>query len=298
MQYRELAGVRALAAKALTFGAERKSLSHVEWDVGARCDAPVNIVVVGRGDMYNFRSAVNPGHFAVTLNGLPCRKCPKCLRIRATLWRERAMRELACANRTWFVTLTMKPEVQHRVFMEAMREKNAKGWLDVDFSGEDQEFLLRTLGGFNLVTKFWKSVRKPLRKQQEEPILLRYLLIAEKHQSGLPHYHALVHDCGPSPITYRRMEQHWLENGFFNAKLVGSEAVDNPRKAASYVTKYIAKDMLCRVRASQSYGNGASLAPPQASLAGDGAAGVFRRKTLSNPPQGEKEVYLANLLWS
>ena len=49
MQFRCIESVRRLAADALAYGAHRTSLGLVEWDVGAQCDDPVTVEVVGRG---------------------------------------------------------------------------------------------------------------------------------------------------------------------------------------------------------------------------------------------------------
>lgn len=160
------------------------------------------------------------------------------------------MTETARSSRTWFCTLTLHPQWQHRVFMEEMAIKTSKGWLDADFNQEKEEFLLRCHGGLKLATKFWKNVRKP--HVGEEPVLLKYLIVAERHISGLPHYHALVHEQA-GHLTYRRLADRWTKYGFFHGKLVDSEEL-SAHKSARYLTKYIAKDMLCRVRASQRYG--------------------------------------------
>lgn len=156
------------------------------------------------------------------------------------------MNEIARVPRTWFCTLTLDPQWQHRVFMEELAHKTQRGYLDADFDDAEKEFLLRCQGGLKLVTKFWKNVRKP--QAGEEPIQLRYLLVAERHISGLPHYHALVHEVAGN-VTYRRLSSRWTRYGFFHGKLV-----DNKLKAARYLTKYVAKSNLCRVRASERYG--------------------------------------------
>lgn len=259
VQFRPIEAVRALAATALQYGADRPSLGLVVWHVGAICDDPQTIEVVGRG--YGSRGFnVNPGTLAVTLSGLPCRKCPKCLRIRASLWRERAMKELALADRTWFCTFTLRPDVQHAVFMQELARKSAKGWLDSDFASEQKEFLLRCQGGLSLVTRFWKNLRKP--QACEEPIRIKYLVTCERHKSGLPHFHALIHERAGS-CTYRRLASRWTRYGFMKANLVAQE-----NKAARYVTKYIAKDMLgLRIHASQRYGLPVALSDLRSALA-------------------------------
>ncbi|QIG75998.1 replication protein [Rhizobium phage RHph_N39] len=255
MQFRTLPEVSRLASKALAAGASHPQVTRVEWNLNAWCEDPKAVTVVGRGYLKGFYqkksvASLNPGHLTVELTGLPCRKCPKCLRIRALKWSERAMNQTGNSLRTWWCTFTMNPHWQHRVFMEELARKTQRGYLDADFNDEAKEFLLRCQGGLKLMTKFWKNVRKP--QKGEEPIQLKYLLVAERHVSGLPHYHALVHEQAGS-VTYRRLSSRWLRYGFFHGKLVGTDDL-SPKKAASYVTKYIAKDMLCRVRASERYG--------------------------------------------
>lgn len=276
VQYRHIDSVRRLAVRALEHGADRPSLGLVVWDLAARCADPKSVEIVGRGDVA-YRSNVNPGTLSVIMTGLPCRKCPHCLRIRGALWKERAMKEIAMADRTWFVTLTMKPSVQHATFMEEFARKSSRGWLDSDFVSRQEEFLLRCNGGLRLVTKFWKNVRKP--QAGEEPVRLKYLVVAERHKTGLPHFHALVHERAGS-VTYRRLADRWTRYGFFQGKLVESGP-----KAARYVAKYIAKDMLgLRIRASEGYGLPCS---PSNVLAAMRDGGVFRKE---NPLQKSSQT--------
>lgn len=93
------------------------------------------------------------------------------------------------------------------------------------------------------LTTWLKRVRK------QSGARLRYLLVAEAHKSGLPHYHALIHERRFSvPVTERVLRHQW-NLGFSKFQLVeGSEA-------AWYVAKYLAKDARARVRASVRYGN-------------------------------------------
>lgn len=272
VQYRPIDSVRRLAAHALTYGAHRPSLGLIEWDVGAYCDEPVTVEVVGRG--YGSRGFnVNPGTLAVILTGLPCRKCVRCLRVRRAQWSDRALKELARADRTWFCTFTLKPEVHHATFIEQLARKTSKNWLDADFDEQQREFALRCQGGLSLVTKFWKNLRKP--QAGEEPIRIKYLVTCERHISGLPHFHALIHERAGT-CTYRRLASRWTRYGFMKANLV-----DVHSKAARYVTKYVAKDMLgLRIHASERYGR--DLAPEDLRSALRAGA-VFGQKTLSQP---------------
>lgn len=256
MQFRTLSEVRRLALKALEAGAHHPQPSRVEWNLAAKCDDPKTITVVGRGYLKGVyqKSTVpqlNPGHLTVELSGLPCRKCPQCLRIRAYQWRERAMTEIGQSQRSWFCTFTLHPQWQHRVYMEELAHKTQHGWLDADFDDAEKEFLLRCRGGLKLMTRYWKTVRKPW--VGEVPVQPRYLLVAENHVSGLPHFHAIVHEQAGETITHHRLRSRWVRYGFFHGKLVGSEDMSR-MKAARYLTKYVAKSMLCRVRASERYG--------------------------------------------
>lgn len=246
--------LKRLADRALQHGATRvDGTNSLEWDVGAYCDEPVSRTLHARGYkkglLRQTKWADTPGSLTVHLGGLPCRKCDKCLFIRASQWQDRAIKELAWSKRTWFVTLTLNPAWQTKIFYEELSKKNSRGWRDTDFSS-DAEFRLRSIGVGKLVTKWLKQVRRPL--AGEPHIDPRYLCVVEKHKTGLPHVHLLVHETGGEAITYRRLEQHWLKYGFFHAKLVNQDH----EKAASYVTKYATKSALSRIRASQRYGRG------------------------------------------
>lgn len=73
-------------------------------------------------------------------------------------------------------------------------------------------------------------------------------MVAERHKSGLPHYHALVHEVHQLyPVTYRILTDAW-DYGHIHAKLVQGPA------AARYCAKYLSKSAEARVRASGAYG--------------------------------------------
>jgi hypothetical protein len=80
---------------------------------------------------------------------------------------------------------------------------------------------------------------------------LTYLLVAEAHKSGLPHYHLLISEHRESrPVRARHLKSQW-RLGFSDVKLV---AQDEGKRHAAYCAKYLAKAALARVRASQGYG--------------------------------------------
>ena len=166
---------------------------------------------------------------------LPCRHCEVCLRRRARIWRDRALHELALSSRTWFGTFTINPEHRFRFDVASGRNGNENA---------DDVFLSRHEQCAKALTLYFKRVRKQSR------VKLRYILVAEQHGDGWPHYHALLHERGPM-VTKRLLQSQW-HFCFTAFKLVPL----NDRNVAGYVTKYIAKQALARIRASLRYGNG------------------------------------------
>lgn len=150
-----------------------------------------------------------------------CRKCPACLRYRRKLWMARAMSETEWAAqnmcRTWFITFTLSARSRARAPWDARMMKKA--------------FRLFTI-----------AARKKVK--------FRYLLAVEYHKDGTPHLHALIHEMDPlKPITKRVLSSFW-KLGFAHVKLVS-----HTRKAGSYVSKYMSKDMETgRVPCSLGYG--------------------------------------------
>jgi len=90
-----------------------------------------------------------------------------------------------------------------------------------------------------------KEVTKWLKRVRSTGARFTYLMVVEAHKSGLPHVHLLIHD--QAATTYRALTAAW-RLGFAHAKLV--EGVSGPR----YVTKYLVKSMMARVRSSLNYG--------------------------------------------
>lgn len=176
-----------------------------------------------------------------------CRKCPACLRYRGRLWTARAISETVWAEenlcRTWFLTFTLSPAVRVRAPWDAKMMKRA-----------------------------FQLFAKKLRKKEK----FRYLLAVEFHKDGTPHLHALVHEMRPDrPITKKTMEGFW-KLGFTRIKLVrGGPA------AASYVSKYMSKDLLTgRVPCSLGYGRPSGKAKRENDIA------ELLRQYLDSPQSG------------
>lgn len=159
---------------------------------------------------------------------------------RSSLWRMRAQAELQFWPRTWFATLTLHPDVQRWV-LEKARDRMAKSGSDFDALDYGEQFRLRVSAITPAITKVLKRIRK-------NGAPFRYLLVAEAHKSGAPHFHALIHELSADrPIRYDTLKAAW-NLGFSQFKL----CEDN--RHAGYLCKYLSKSAAARVRASKRYG--------------------------------------------
>jgi hypothetical protein len=84
--------------------------------------------------------------------------------------------------------------------------------------------------------------------------------VLEAHKSGLPHYHALIHEYGDCLLRKKRMLEPQWTFGYSNHRLVNEHGV------TGYVTKYLSKASNARVRASRAYGQGMIMTEVQAGL--------------------------------
>lgn len=230
-------------------GAHPVVLNHVLWDVSGDCQKPVTVEVISRPSDHPFkRVIIGPGKpqvWAVTME-VTCRKCENCLRRKAGHWYYRAMAEYRHAPRTWLWTLTLSPAAQAAALNRARKHLDAQG---VDFDGlpAEEQFAMRHRETGRAVTLALKRLRKG--GDGQPPCQFRYLMVAEAHASGLPHYHLLIHEIvDGAPVRHASLKRAWSE-GFCDAKLIADE------KSATYPLKYVAKSLLARVRASVAYGN-------------------------------------------
>ena len=223
-------GARALASGArnatrvhATPQGPRLGLPTIEWEAAGDCQSPVT-----RERLYAARKLA-PGFYtepgAETLGSQPrgpdhslimdvrCRRCPNCLRARATVWAHRAAAELAaCQGRSWFGTLTLKPDAHFQMRARADVSLRARGtkWEDLT---QDEQFSERHREIGAEVTKWLKRVRK------QSGCKIRYLLVVEPHTGkrgkgpganlGLPHYHILIHEVAGS-VGERVLRKQWL----------------------------------------------------------------------------------------
>lgn len=270
--------IKRLVAQALSQGGVRKSAIRTEWDLGGNCSTPVvrEIHVRPPADerpkdeataFIDKVMAAFPGAevvrderdpdarpqrnkyivvsqrtaFPLTLTiTLRCRKCDRCLKVRQRLWSDRAKRETLLARRSWFGTLTLRPEAQV-TFVSMARMRLSKQGIDFDALPYREQFAERVKEISLEITKYLKRVRK------ETGAKFRYLLVAEYHKSGLPHFHMLIHEHDEIGVRHSTLSKQWRV-GFEKWRLVTepSEAV--------YLTKYLSKTAAARVRASRGYG--------------------------------------------
>lgn len=231
---------KALMIRALESGAAWKSPHHLYWHIAGRCTAPVEVnldtawieddksmPIVPVGDR-----AIREVRVFFTLH-VPCRRCSACLRTRAALWRGRAQIEMRRACRTWFGTFTLSPENHYLMLARAGFDQPD---IETEFKARHREISKE-------FTRYFKRLRKNSGAQ------IRYLLVAERHKNGLPHYHALIHesDCF-RPVRHADLSAGWVL-GYTRFKLVEGT------QHAAYVSKYLSKDAVARVRASIRYGH-------------------------------------------
>lgn len=215
----------------------------VEWDAAGDCLSPVFVGLHGR-------PVEPPGSFVVSKANppafldmwVPCRKCEHCLARRAAHWRLRARSEFDAAQRTWFATLTYHPVVLFRNLTRT-RVRLAKARVHYEELPPHEQFIEAERECFSDVQRWLKRLRK------NSGATIRYLAVTERHKSGDPHFHVLLHEqCPERPLRYDAdLKGSWGE-GFDSFRLLGD------KKEAAYLAKYLSKDLSARVRASKGYG--------------------------------------------
>ena len=202
-----------------------------------RCTRPVELQMFGYPDKLLTAERIERDAAVCHTAYGRCRRCEACLRHRARLWTARAIDETRVSVRTWFGTLTLRPDWQTHARYSALSILERRQ-AEVD---EDSVFQKSVEVIAPEITRFLKRVRKVAP--------FRYMLVTEKHQSGLPHFHMLIHEY-QGAISKRVLDDRW-RYGFSQWRLVppGDE------RRCGYVAKYLAKSALTRVRASAGYGS-------------------------------------------
>lgn len=239
--------LQSLIQHALAHGARRVSVARTAWDISGNCEDGYTQEFCARppakGGSY---AEIIPGrtkHTLILEVTTRCRRCKRCLHHRAALWRSRVLAETRDAPRTWFGTLTLRPGRQY-YYWAAARVSAAKEGIDFDALSDIQQFIRRDRLISPEITKAIKRLRK------NTGIPFKYIIVAEAHKSGAPHYHLLFHERSvDKQLRYADLKTMW-PLGFSQFKLVGEA------QQASYLCKYLSKSMLARVRASLRYGDG------------------------------------------
>lgn len=239
--------VRELAAKGFERGFEAKGPLSGEWNLAPGCDSPVPVQFDGapRGLVGGRHVRIAGRGYSLTLY-TKCRRCRDCLRRRRSHWAYRAQEEIKSWPRTWFATFTLAPHWHAVMRMRASMRLAARG-TDLERLPGDEASHEVAAEYRRELTLYFKRLRK------KSGAMLRYLLVQEQHKSGLPHFHALIHEVNPlRPVRHADLTSQW-KLGYTKFKLC--EGV----KSAWYVAKYLAKAVDNRVRASLRYGLGDAL---------------------------------------
>lgn len=215
-------------------------MSSVRWNIAGNCKSPHITWVMGYAERDDPDGRGSGPKMELILE-TRCRDCEECRAQRRNLWKHRMRAEAALWPCTWMGSLTFRPEEHHRLLSQARVDYLPSG----DFDALDPAYRWRYLERY-----YWREVSLSLKRLRTTigPHGLRHCAITEAHQSGLPHYHVLYHQCDIArPLRHSTLAGSW-EHGFTNFKLVKDVA------GATYAAKYLGKSLLARVRASQAYG--------------------------------------------
>lgn len=224
-------------------GYRRHGWTIHEWDISGRCQRPATRELISRplGMFRHYDYGKGSEKAYSLILHVRCRMCDACRRQKAALWTGRAMAEVRSGVRSWFGTMTIRPEMQFQLLNRA-RRRLLVGGTDFDELSPADQFAERMTEVQREVTLWLKRVRK------ESGAAIRYLLVAEAHKSGEPHLHILVTETDVErPVRYRTLAQQW-HLGFTRFSLCENS------NAVRYVCKYISKSLTARVRASLRYG--------------------------------------------
>lgn len=211
--------------------------TQIEWSISGRCEAPQ---LLTRQQPWPNKDG-SLGRRVELILHVKCRRCVKCLQERAGIWRARARQEILVAPRTWFGTLTLSPQAHYaaQCVAESQARMELVEWNSLD---ENSRFRRRCVAIAPEVTKWLKRVRK------NSGAKFRYCVVVERHKTGLPHFHVLLHEVvNGDPVRHAVLSEAW-HLGFSNFKLA------KDRHTANYVVKYLTKSAEARVRASRAYG--------------------------------------------
>ena len=243
----------AFVAGKVTMDRDRKVVHYA-----GNCVAPVEV-----------RRNAPVGGLFVTWR-LRCRVCKNCLRAKQFYWARAAMQRTeethTAGLRTWFGTLTFT-EAEQREAVQLAFEKWSQdtGRSSAEWWSEprcDERFRLVREVMTGMVQRYWKRLRKGVKRCERcyprkprkagewdhPPASFKYFLAFERHKSGLPHVHWLLHEEA-APILLKQLACAW-PHGFVKIKVVKGTDI---RRAGFYVSKYLGKAIQARQIASLGY---------------------------------------------
>lgn len=239
----------SLIVYALAQGARITALGSAEWDISGDCSNPYSTTL--RAPPVTDAMHRPKRTIALYLDILTrCRRCQACLNHRAALWRIRAKTEVQDSFRTWLGTFTLEPYNLYKAKVLASdRVKKRYPYRDFNTLTDEERFREVHSVISEKITLRLNAFRQMYYRKHKVRPAFKYLIVAEAHKSGEPHYHLLIHEkASDKPIRYEELRHIW-PHGFYHYRLVKPE--DNP----VYLCKYLSKSMLARVRASQRYGH-------------------------------------------
>ena len=266
-----------VARQGLGRGYRQTGATRGEWDISGTCETPRPVTMDGapaRLSGGRYVRAQGSGRPLSLILWTRCRRCPPCRDRRRNLWAARARDEVALSTRTWFATLTFAPAAHW------LMECRASARLTE--SGVDLRKLPRAEAFAEVVKEYGEELTKWMKRvRKNSGARLRYIIVAEPHKSGKPHFHALIHEIGTEmPIRHAVLRSAWTL-GFTKFKLVERDV-----KACWYVAKYLSKSVASRVRASLAYGSGGDR---QTSAQNVHSGGVPDRPTWPPAPPNNRE---------
>lgn len=186
--------------------------------------------------------------------------------MRSAHWAHRAVTQYERSARTWLGTITLSG-FEHARLDAAVAAKAQETGAFVQTEWRARDYFRERCEVFGRWVSLWlKRVRVNEARRRDDRSMpkISYLLVAEMHQNGRPHWHILLHEDKPFELI-RPDEYYVTQKGVVRvdekamirqAWQLGFTQFELCRdsRSAGYLCKYLSKDMLWRVRASIGYG--------------------------------------------
>lgn len=221
--------------------------------------------------------------------------------MRSAHWAHRAVTQYERSARTWLGTITLSGFQHARLdaAVAAKAQESGAFW-QTEWSAKD--YFRERCEVFGRWLSLWlKRVRvnEARRRRGDGDTFayseawihsapqFSYLLVAEMHKSGRPHWHILIHEDRPYELVREheyyvtqkgvtRVDEKALLRQSWKLGFTHFELCTDSR-SVGYLCKYLAKDMLWRVRASRDYGS--------EEISNPGGASAVTSESSSGPAQ-------------